>query len=403
MEPFDYYPLMIGKTLLQKVLPFAVQGEGSAKPEDMLRLMTEFKYALVLYAAYSTPEENVEHTVRVPAGLCEQLSREYGIAPFEFMDRQMGILCLRDCDWNQVRKLVLEKEQAIGAVLQDWRVRTGNLVNVSFGRPFIGLMNLQDAYSEIINSTVVFSLRPGKAVTSEYDIVSDPALVKDPYPRSEIERQLADAVFNLELRKAKEIMGKIMDYEMATMRLKLSFLPRMSVRVEWILIVLRVPRNSGENQSAEIYHYPSLIKYAESNARGRELIGEFFDKLEEYYNAFRFNIGKDITQITDFIKRYAGDSNLSATVICDRFRISPSYLSHMFKKRTGVKLVDYIHHVRIANAKALLENSTYTITEISTMVGYRGNSAFATKFKKYESITPREYRERANRRRTGRS
>ena len=121
---------------------------------------------------------------------------------------------------------------------------------------------------------------------------------------------------------------------------------------------------------------------------------ELFGKLDEYYNAFRFNIGKDISQITEFIIAQASNPNLSATMICDRFRISPSYLSHMFKRRTGIKLVDYIHRTRIDMAKELLESTGMTIADIGLRVGYTSSASFSTTFKRYEALTPREYRDR---------
>ena len=66
----------------------------------------------------------------------------------------------------------------------------------------------------------------------------------------------------------------------------------------------------------------------------------------------------------------------------------------MFKRRTGIKLVDYIHKARISQAKQLQETTTDTIAEISRQVGYISSASFSTTFKRYEAITPREYRDR---------
>lgn len=305
----------------------------------------------------------------------------------------MGLISFLTWDWDMVREKTDLIETSVSQYLHTTLKSTGIEINMSIGRPFMGLLNLRDAYSELVNSTMAFTLRPNNLVVSEYDIVSDPALMADPYPRSEIERQLADAIIKLEIGRAESLMENIIQHEISTLHLKLSFLPRMAVRIEWMLIVLHVPRNSGDAKSAEIYSYPQRIKYAESIEEGIELIHACFHKLDDYYNAFRFNIGKDISQITDFIHAQTSNPNLSATMICDRFRISPSYLSHMFKRRTGIKLIDYIHKARIDQAKHLLETTSSTIAEISRQVGYTSSASFSTTFKRYESITPREYRD----------
>lgn len=306
----------------------------------------------------------------------------------------MGLISFSTWDWDKVQAQTVQIERSISQYLHTALEQTGVELNMSIGRPFMGLLNLREAYSELINSTMTFALRPQNLVESEYDIVSDPALMVDPYPRSEIELQLADAIIKLEIGKAESLMENIIQHEMSTLHLKLSFLPRMAIRIEWMLIVLHVPRNSGDVSSAEIYSYPQRIKYAESLQEGIALIHACFQKLDDYYNAFRFNVGKDISQITDYIHTQASNPNLSATMICDRFRISPSYLSYMFKRRTGIKLVDYIHKARISQAKRLLEATTDTIAEISRQVGYTSSASFSTTFKRYEAITPREYRDR---------
>lgn len=390
MSVYDMQPYATGEKLLEQILPSILQGTG-ADAAGLLKVMTEFRYALLLYTAHPTHDPAAEALCGEP--VAAYLEERHAIHCFAFRGHRMGILQFASQDWREIQRETEQAEADISQFLDTYRSESGIEVNLSLGRPFQGLLHLQDAYSELINSTMTFSIRPGSLVVSEYDIVNDPALLGEPYPRSEIERQLADAVFNLEIRKAKGIMEEIIAYEMSTLQLKLSFLPRMGQRVEWILIVLHVPRNSGNVQSADIYSYPYRIQYAEGNEQGIDLIREFFDKLDDYYNAFRFNIGKDISQITEFIHAQSDDVNLSATMICDRFRISPSYLSHMFKKRTGVKLVDYIHQVRLARAKSLLESPGLSIAEIASQVGYTSGAAFSTAFKKYEGLTPREYRE----------
>lgn len=392
MEQPNMFPVTINEELFRILFPSVKEAANASGTNAIMGLLTDSCYALLLYKP--VPGSTADQTARQEDAFRTFLQETHQIHCFRFHGHNMGLISFSTWDWDKVQAQTVQIERSISQYLHTVLEQTGVELNMSIGRPFMGLLNLREAYSELINSTMTFALRPQNLVVSEYDIVSDPALMVDPYPRSEIELQLADAIIKLEIGKAESLMENIIQHEMSTLHLKLSFLPRMAIRIEWMLIVLHVPRNSGDVSSAEIYSYPQRIKYAESLQEGIALIHACFQKLDDYYNAFRFNVGKDISQITDYIHTQASNPNLSATMICDRFRISPSYLSHMFKRRTGIKLVDYIHKARISQAKRLLEATTDTIAEISRQVGYTSSASFSTTFKRYEAITPREYRDR---------
>ena len=48
--------------------------------------------------------------------------------------------------------------------------------------------------------------------------------------------------------------------------------------------------------------------------------------------------------------------------------------------------------IRIEKAKSLIENSAYTIAEISDMTGFASQSYFSTAFKAYTGMTPSQYK-----------
>ena len=76
------------------------------------------------------------------------------------------------------------------------------------------------------------------------------------------------------------------------------------------------------------------------------------------------------------------------------FFLSKSYLSSLFKKATGSGVVEYLQHIRIERACELLTNTTLSITEISTQVGYTDYRFFNKSFKKITGVTAHEYRKK---------
>jgi len=67
-----------------------------------------------------------------------------------------------------------------------------------------------------------------------------------------------------------------------------------------------------------------------------------------------------------------------------------SYLSRLYKMKTGQNLFDAINQKKIEKAKELML-SGYKIYEAAQMVGFDDVSYFSRVFKKYEGCSPREY------------
>jgi AraC-like DNA-binding protein len=63
-----------------------------------------------------------------------------------------------------------------------------------------------------------------------------------------------------------------------------------------------------------------------------------------------------------------------------------------FKKVAGMTLVSYLNHVRLANGLRLLRETSLTIAEIATTVGFADQSYFDKRFTRAFGQTPRDYR-----------
>ena len=72
--------------------------------------------------------------------------------------------------------------------------------------------------------------------------------------------------------------------------------------------------------------------------------------------------------------------------------LSSSAFMKLFKEVSGTTFVDYLTHVRLSRAHALLRESNSTIAEIASAVGFADQSYFDRRFKEYFGQTPRELR-----------
>jgi two-component system response regulator YesN len=84
---------------------------------------------------------------------------------------------------------------------------------------------------------------------------------------------------------------------------------------------------------------------------------------------------------------------LSLDEVSKIVNISPYYFSKLFKEETGENFIEYVTEARIRGAKELLADPGISIKEVCAMSGYSDPNYFSRIFKKYEGVTPSEYRE----------
>jgi len=101
-----------------------------------------------------------------------------------------------------------------------------------------------------------------------------------------------------------------------------------------------------------------------------------------------------IQEVRRFIEEQASNPNLSLSLIGERFQMSNSYVSRLFKDEFGENFVDYVAKVRIEHAKRLLRDTGESIHHIATTIGYTNYMTFNRVFKKVTATTPSEYRSR---------
>lgn len=74
------------------------------------------------------------------------------------------------------------------------------------------------------------------------------------------------------------------------------------------------------------------------------------------------------------------------------FGVSRFYISHIFTDKIKINFNNYLHTLRIRSAKQLLQQESYSVTDVAYAVGYNNLRTFNRRFFAEEGCTPTEYR-----------
>lgn len=100
-------------------------------------------------------------------------------------------------------------------------------------------------------------------------------------------------------------------------------------------------------------------------------------------------------QLVGTLQRYM-EENLHARhtleALADMVYLSPSHMSHLFKRITGRSVMGYLLDCRMAKAKQLLTHTDDTVAEIVEKIGFADSSNFSRTFKAVTGKTPRDFR-----------
>ncbi|MCD7834626.1 MAG: response regulator [Lachnospiraceae bacterium] len=100
------------------------------------------------------------------------------------------------------------------------------------------------------------------------------------------------------------------------------------------------------------------------------------------------------SRLTDEVIQYLNENFQDASLekAAAYVGLSPSYLSRLFKEKSGIGFSDLLLKTRMEKAAAMLSDIRYKSYEIAHRVGYDNPKNFSRAFKAYYGVSPSEYR-----------
>lgn len=136
---------------------------------------------------------------------------------------------------------------------------------------------------------------------------------------------------------------------------------------------------------AKMSAFFSLMNILCNSDKKRLLCSESYKPATDQRGSVRMN------DVYDFIRKNYG-ATITLKDAAGVARMSPFAFSRYFKKNCGAGLIEYINQVRSNRACYLLRETDNHVYEIAMECGFQSISNFNRQFRKYNSLSPLEYR-----------
>ncbi|MGG1552740.1 response regulator transcription factor [Paenibacillus ferrarius] len=123
----------------------------------------------------------------------------------------------------------------------------------------------------------------------------------------------------------------------------------------------------------------------------RKVTQEFLQAAESIHQNNYAGQDTVVSAAGDYIKVHFREK-LQLQVVAEHFQLNPAYLGQRFKKQYGLTFNEYLHIVRIDEAKKLLRREELKIADVAARVGYSDSEQFVTKFKALTGLLPSAFK-----------
>ncbi|BCK00980.1 helix-turn-helix domain-containing protein [Anaerocolumna chitinilytica] len=209
----------------------------------------------------------------------------------------------------------------------------------------------------------------------------------------EKQKKLYNMIVSKEYEQATEFLNQILD-EMFIKDIHCMDINkcRMFALINTVYSCLSdiVGRSDGE-YFKKLNPMERMLK-ANSIESARHIMNDIFREITDHLKKCLTNEYPNwVQEIIDFVDDNYSDPNLNVSILADKLNMNLSYVGRTFKSYTGYGITDMIHIRRIEECKRRLLLGE-SVREAAESIGYLDSKSLIRIFKKYEGITPGQYK-----------
>lgn len=286
---------------------------------------------------------------------------------------------------QEMIRIVEEAQSFIGSKFNiDIKASISNISNSVFGIP--------EAYKQALDVMEYKTIMENDNIKLYEDIKDS----KYDYHYSiENEYQLINCIKTGEMEAAKEIIDQVFRNTMADKSLSTDTIRCLMFDLSSTILKAMNEIDAVQREKIlRVIDFPSKLLACENITELRGYLDGALNEICSYIIQNKSYRKQDqLEEVKQFIEENYTDVNITVSSIAEKFELTPSYLTRLYKEYTGKGILEYINICRLEAAKYLLRQRELTVKDIAVKVGYYNINAFNRMFKKHEGITPSAYKD----------
>lgn len=356
----------------------------------------ESHYAIFLLTLPPDSASGVERQIR--SGLLGYFYRYPHYLPIPW---EPGVLLvLVKGTGNEVSERI---RRCLAAVQKQWEKAPDLMWHIAAGSQVEGVEHLPACYQGTVGMWACRYLFPGEHILLPYTS-DDSSGAQNGDILSSINPAQTDPVILIDFmeRGTQEEIHAFVDTLLEPMAQALAFRPFCSfLLLNMRFAALRFAVSRGLPQALLVRDLDQLEWTGQRDNREKiqVYLENAFSAVLSLRDGARERHASPLGRALDFIDRNFAESSLSLEQAARQAKVTPNYLSALFRQELDCTFVDYLTQKRMERARELLCTTNRRSGEIARAVGYRDPRYFSTLFKKAHGRTPRDFRIREAERR----
>ena len=291
---------------------------------------------------------------------------------------------------NQSENAIYEKGEELKQYLEN---NTDARISIGAGNVYQELSGLQKSYQEAKDALKFQFVSEDEPVICYRDVFPYYDMEKTVGLDTGVLHEFGNAVRISNVKKAEEQLDSMLaNMKMSGEERDQILVYAMQILTEIMKAVseLKIEKHVGETE------YSSMVERL-FQFRSFEAIQSY---LREMVQKSCSVIGTEVSdkekdlvhKVKDYLAEHYKDEDISLNALAESFYVNSSYLSRVFKEKTGMTFSSYLFELRMEAAASMVLHSELKSYEIAEKVGISDPHYFSACFKKYTGTSVSEYR-----------